>query len=968
MSKIFGENEVIEEVDMYDEFSKNFLTYAATVNLGRSFPHVADGLKPSQRRSIFAMWQSGLKPGNMSKSAKAVSATMGDYHPHGDCLSYDTMFISSDDNVKNATIGELYNAGVDEFPVYAYDDNGSVVKAVAHSFRVGQVATKKFIINMTNDDTITCTSNHPILTTEGWMKAEDIYTLMEEGDTVYLWHLLGKSIDDPLTNEPMPISSIEVFECEPTPMYDFTVDGHENAIILIGSLGGVLNRYVCIHNSSIYETIVRMQQDFKMRVPLIEGRGGWGTFSNPSASAMRYTECSLSKESLLMLGVHPWTSSKKAEVNEDVVHMVANYDGSKLEPVVMPSLFPNLVINGFKGVGQGVNGSLPQHEPGQVMDLALHMVDSPNPRASTVVSKLPGPDIPTKCNIFDDDGGIEAYLTTGVGSYIMRGEHHIESKGKNKSIVFTSLPYESNPEKVIDAIREMVDNGTLPPNVTAEDETGKDVRIVVNCKDNDVDAILDTLLYYSKVGVQQRHTVNNVVFTGKKLKVMSVVECLQEWLDHRRKVIVKRSINRRKKAEDRLHIVEGFIKMVPMAEKILVLVRNSKDRSTASQKMVKTMGFSERQADAILSMNISQLTKVSISDFDDEKKKLTADIQELTSIIDDHDVLQDVLKKEIREVRKIIKSDRKSTIMEGSAAVSKPDLTAFEDAISGYFATSRDNWVRWVSRPNINFDLNGDYVSSLVPTDSLKPIIAVTSQGKAALLDVDDLMKNNKNFSNVKLMLTTMSGEKLSPGEKIVTVFSAGDDSDLVMFTKNGEVKRLPYDKFSTKKRGQIFWVSTVKDGDEIISAAQVSDAQHLIGVSSDGKMVRIPVDDVAARMGNKAGTMMFQKVAKGQKLVAAFPELEYIVYGVHASHGDKLAKVKSEVIPLAKKGGVGKVCVKPSDLVVTAIPANDKCTIVYGKDDFDKVSLSDVSEGIVLTPRKMTEAKGLQAGIMTSE
>lgn len=966
MSKIFGENEVISEVDMYDEFSRNFIDYAATVNLQRAFPHVADGLKPSQRRAIFAMWESGLKPGNMSKSAKAVSATMGDFHPHGDCLDYDTMFISADGS-GNKTIGELYDSGVDTFQVYSWDGEG-LVSATAHSFRVGQVATQKYVINLTNEASITCTANHPILTTQGWLKAEDIHSRMEDGEHVYLWHQVGSTMDNPLSVDPTPICGVDIIDCEPTPMYDFTVDEHENAVIHIGSLGGVMDRMVCVHNSSIYETIVRMQQGFKMRVPLVDGRGGWGTFSNPVASAMRYTECSLNKEALLILGVHPWTPSKRAEVNENVVRMVANYDGSKVEPVIMPSLFPNLVINGFKGLGQGVAGSLPQHDPTQVMDLALHMVDSPNPRVSTVISKLPGPDIPTKCQIFDDDGGIESYLTTGVGSYIMRGEHHIEKNGKNKSIVFTSLPYESNPEKVINAIREMVDNGTLPPNITADDETKKDVRIVVNCKNNDVDVVFNTLCYYSNVGIQQKHTVNNLVFTGKRLKTMSVVECLQEWLDHRRKVITTRSINRKAKAEKRLHIVDGFIKMVPIAEKILVLVRSSKNRSDALDRMVKDMGFSQEQADSILSMNISQLTKVSISDFDDEKKDLEANISELDSIINDHDVLQDVLKKEIREARKMLNGGRKSTIMEGSASVAKPDLTAFEDAISGYLAVSRDNWVRWVSRPNINFDLNGDYVSSLVSTDSLKPIVVVTSKGKAALLDADSLMKNNKNFSNVKLMLTTMSGEKLEPGEKIVNVFSALNDSDLIVFTKHGEVKRLPYDKFSTKKKGQVFWVSTVKKGDEIISASQVSGSEHFIGVSSDGKMVRVPSSEVAARMGNKAGTMMFQKLTKGQKIVAAFPESEYIVYGVHASHGDKLAKVKSEDIPIANKGVQGKVCVKPSDLIVTAIPSGKEGTIVYGKDDFEQIPLSDIAEGIVLTPKRMTEAKSLQAGIMATE
>ena len=963
MSQYFGENEVIEEVDMYDEFSRNFIDYAATVNLQRAFPHVADGLKPSQRRSIFAMWESGLRPGNMSKSAKAVSATMGDYHPHGDCLDYDTVFVSSDGS-GNKTIGELYDSGVTEFQVYSWDGE-KVVEATAHSFRVGQVATKTYTITMSNDSSFTCTSNHPILTTEGWVKAEDIYASMEDGHQVYLWHHIGVNVDNALSDEPMPISSVTIEVCDPTPMYDFTVDGHENAIIEIGSVGGIMGRYVCVHNSSIYDTIVRMQQKFKMRVPLIEGRGGWGTFSNPTPSAMRYTECSLNKEALLILGVHPWTSSKKAEVNENVVKMVANYDGSKEEPTVMPSLFPNLIINGFKGLGQGVSGFLPQHEPGQVMDLALHMVDSPNPRVSTVLNKLPGPDIPTGCKVFDDNGGIEKYMTTGVGSYIMRGEHHIETQGKNKSIVFTSLPSDSNPEKVIDNVRRMVDEGLLPPNITAADETKTGVRVVIDCKKNDVDPILDTLFYYSSAGVQERNVVNNVVFTGTKLKTMSVVECLQEWLDHRRKVIVRRSINRKEKAEKRLHIVEGFIKMVPVAEKILVLVRASKDRATALNKMVKDMGFSQEQSDAILSMNISQLTKVSISDFDDEKKNLESTIEELDNIINDHDVLQDVLKKEIRETKKLIKGDRKSELMEGSAAVTKPDLTVFEEAIQGYLATSRDNWVRWVSRPNINFDLNGDYVSSLVHTDSLRPIVVVTSKGKAALLDVDDLMKNNKNFSNVKLMLTTMSGEKLEPGEKIVNVFSALDDSDLVMFTKNGEVKRLPYDKFSTKRKGQVFWVSTVKKGDSIISATQVSDAQHFIGVSSDGKMVRVPVDEVAAKMGNKAGTMVFQRLTKGQHVVASFPESDYVVYGVHAAHGDKLAKVKSVDIPIANKGVQGKVCVKPSDLIVTAIPS-DGDTIVYGKDDFEQIPLSDIAEGIVLTPKRMTEAKSLQAGIMS--
>lgn len=969
----FGENEVIDDVFFVNEMKKNFHDYQTMVNLSRAIPAIEDGLKPVQRRVVYAMWENGFKPKTMVKAAQIVAATMGDYHPHGDCLAGDTVMVSSDSSVPNTTIEELTEQG-GTFPVYAWD-NGEIVPAVAYGFRVGQISTATYHIEVHSTvideygkraqqiNKIECTGNHPMLTDDGWSTAEQMYTdVAVYQKDVQLW---SKQCGE---SRFVSVSNIYYEECEPQNMYDFTVDNYESAMILSHDSRGFPLAFMA-HNSALYGTAVNMEQDFKFRVPLVHGQGGWGTISNPEASAMRYTEGSMSVPATLMVGMKPWSSSVKAEADEDYIATKTNYNGKKQEPIILPALFPNLVINGYQGVGTGVSGSLPQHDPGEVMDLALYMVDSPNPRLSTVMDKLPGPDIPVGCLIFDDNGGIESYINTGVGSFVMRARHEFVKDGKHTDIVFTNLPQNVVPEMVVEGIRTLVEKKKIPVDIIAKDNTDAVVKVTVDCGKNDPEQVLQSLLFHKGTTcLQTKSSVSNVVVYENRLQTVSVIDCIRVWIDHRKKIIVDRSNHKINTNNARIHILDGFIYLAPIAEEVLQVVRDSENRKDAAVKLQDKWSFSEIQADAILSMNISQLTKVSISELHNDRDALIADNEYLQDIVDNESSLKKVLKEEIKHTKKIIDDGRKSVIMQGSSQVSAPQLSVKESSISGFFAVTQNNWVRWLSRTtNMVRDLDGDYVHRVSKIDTATPVLVVTTEGRGVLLDLLELSKNKKGYSNVKMLLSTMK-DGLNPSENIVNIMSIEDGQDVVLFTEKGEVKRLPAESFVEQKKQKMFFVAGVKKEDSIICFSTIKDQDRIGVVSEQGKMVVVDSEAIAPKKGNKAATNPLIKLGTGDKAVSGVvfssQEDNSLVY---STVSDNMGRIFAPNVSVSNRNTKGETIVRPNESVAQFIVASKDDTLVYGGDDFEFVTAQDVPLGTKMMPKKMLSAAGSSKNLNVS-
>lgn len=800
----FGYGEEIPDLDMKDELEDAFNVYAAKANFDRAFPAIEDGLKPVHRRVVYGLDTENIRPGKLTKAAKAVAVVMGDYHPHGD--------------------------------------------------------------------------------------------------------------------------------------------------------------------ASIYGTIVNMEQDFKMRVPLIHGQGGWGTINLPVASAMRYPECSLTEEATVLAGLHVWSDSKKSEVREGFLPTMKNYTGEKDEPIRLPALFPNLVINGYTGgLGVGVAGSLPPHDPTQTLDLALHLINSPNVRTSTALSKLPGPDIPTGCQVFDDNGGIESYMTTGEGSFIMRADYEVVTEGRKKYLVFTSVPYGVSPEDVVAGIESKVNDGSLPVDVSARNHTSKNVDVRVFCGKTDPETLAQALFYYGgKTKLQTRETVKNLVLVDNcRLEIVGVIDCLKAWLDHRRNCIRLRSEKRREDVLRRIEIVEGYIKMVPLAQQIVKLVQDSDSRSDAAAAMMAKWDFTELQADSILSMTISQLTKASNKDYAGELTKLNGTLDHLNDIINDYEVLQQVLTDEVRAVRKFLKGDRQSVLMEGNSAVSKPKISVADSAVTGSLAVTNDRWVRWVSRGDIKRDLGGDYVESVYRLDTSIPVVAVTSDGRGVTLDTLALSKEKKSgYTNLKMSLA----KSLNAGESIVAVVPAPGESDLLLTTAQGGAKRLAHKGFETQKAGRVYDVVKLKDGDTVVSASAVSGDDFLmVSVSESGKLTAVPSDQVAAKAGRGTGTNPLMKLDSGDVVVSTFvvdkDSKDSLVY---ATESDHLARIYVPNLEVHNRNVKGTTVLRPSEGMARAVLVPQGEKVVCGDDTFTEFEVTDVPMGVKMTPKGMLSAVDSHVRLMT--
>lgn len=728
-------------------------------------------------------------------------------------------------------------------------------------------------------------------------------------------------------------------------------------------------------DASIYDSLVRSAQPFSLRVPLFHPQGNFGSPGDPrSYAAMRYTECSIARTGAAMLGVHYGGDSRRAEVDEGFVPTIENYDGRSRWPEALPTLFPNFVINGSSGVGVAMKGESPPHNPLEALELARHMVDSPNPRLSTVLRIMPGPDLPSGCDVHDCDGGIGDYMMDGAGAFVQRAVWRIsdDPSGGGKIIEYTAVP-DNNLDGLVQKINELshpVDESkeaTLPPGVVAVQESDVDgsEKVVVSCGDVDPGHLAKVLLR-SGVGLQKRVTVSSRAVVDGQARKVGTVEAIRLWLDHRREYILLRSEARRDKAAARLNIVEALIAAAPVAEEIIGIVRSSAGHDEARAALCSRLGFNEEQAEAVLAMNVSKLTHASIDALTGEAAELRETIAVNERILSSDQEVNAVVKAEIAEAKELLSGfTRLSRVVDAPATLPNVDVDLMAaQAEPGFIAITADHWIRWVKRTRIKRDLDGDYVTSIVATDTNQSVVVVTDRGRVVRIPVADVARK-QDFVNVKMhLVSTLRRDKLTGGERIVALSVEGDDAhDLVMFTRDGKIKRLSGAGYFAKPTDRMHTAANLGDGDAVIAAATVRNDAGVLAVAAtaDGFMLSVGLDKVSVKKGAAARPNGFMRLASGDRVVGAC---------LLAPGGSVVYVTGQGALGRCEPRGTGNVGTKGGRIVGKKIGLSGLCCVpgdghvtVVGDGEHRDIALDGIPRGTGLSAAALSRGPHVEQG-----
>ncbi|GAA5106593.1 DNA topoisomerase IV subunit A [Haloechinothrix salitolerans] len=634
-------------------------------------------------------------------------------------------------------------------------------------------------------------------------------------------------------------------------------------------VGDVMGRYHPHGDTAIYDAMVRLAQDFSMNVPLIDPHGNFGS-PDDGPAASRYTEARLSQEAMLLVG----------ELGEDTVDFRPNYDGSLEEPSVLPAAFPNLLVNGTSGIAVGMATNMIPHNMGEVINAARHLIEHPDASLDTLMEFVPGPDLPTGGTLLGLDQVRKAY-ETGRGVVRMRAKAEtgpLEGSRGRQAITVTELPYAVGPEKIIEKITDEVSKSKRLTGIAdVKDLTDREngTRLVIECKVGvNPQALLADL--YRLTPMEQSFGINNLVLVDGTPATLGLKELLEVFLRHRYEVVTRRTRYRRRKREERLHLVEGLLKALLDIDKVIKLIRGSENAKAAREGLMKRFKLSEIQANYILDTPLRRLTKYDKLELDAEHDKLREEIAELSKILDDEAVLKQVVSDELAKIAEDFPTPRRTSLIDGDLkevlAASQPagPLEVADDpcqvilSATGLVARTAAESEEVSEKRRRSGRTKHDAVAAVVHTTARGQFLLVTSQGRAFKTDVLPLPVLPEQTGTVSLR-GGMPATELVPiddGERIVGIAPLGEQAEgspgLALGTRNGVVKVCSPD---WPVRADEFDVISLKDDDEVVGASWLTDGEEtLVFVSTAASLLRFEASLVRPQ-GLKGGGMAGMKL-----------------------------------------------------------------------------------------------------------
>ena len=605
--------------------------------------------------------------------------------------------------------------------------------------------------------------------------------------------------------------------------------------------GHVMGQYHPHGNQAIYDALVRMAQPFSLRHPLIDFHGNYGS-PDFEPAAERYTECRLAPLAMQIL----------AGIDEDTVDFVDNYSGDFTEPSVLPSRFPNLLVNGSQGIAVGMATNIPPHNLAEVIDATLYLIDNPQATPDDLMAFVKGPDFPTGAYILGRAGIIDAYRT-GRGSVRMRARAEIVEGKTHTEIVVSELPYQVSVSSVASKIADLVDSRQIEgirdiKNLSA----GEDTKLVVYLKrDANANVVLNNL--YKHTPLQSNFPVNMVALVDGVPRTLNLVQALQAYIDHQVVVITRRSQHRLQKARDRAHIVEGLLKALDMIDAIIALIRGSDDRDAARQGlMAAPFEFSEIQANHILDMTLSRLTRLGRSQLEEELAKLRETIAELEAILGDEGRLRQVIKDEMGEIRAKHASPRRAEITFDPGDLDNLDLIDDEELVvtmtrAGYIKTVAADAFRTQGRGGRGIAgaklKDQDYVERIIHTTAHAYLLFFSNRGKVYRLRAHEIPMKDRTARGTAIVNLL----QLDAGERIQAIIDTRDYETarfLFFATKRGMVKKTLFTEYDSSRRDGLIAIN-LKDDDELVRVIQTSGGDDIFMVSRHGTTIRFSEDEV---------------------------------------------------------------------------------------------------------------------------
>ncbi len=629
-------------------------------------------------------------------------------------------------------------------------------------------------------------------------------------------------------------------------------------------VGQVMGRYHPHGDSSIYDALVRLAQDFTINEPLIDGHGNFGNEDGDGAAAMRYTECRLSKVADELL----------RDIDKDTVDFMPNFDEQYMQPTVLPSRFPNLLVNGSDGIAVGMATNIPPHNLNEVIDAVVAMIDNPNITIDELMNIVPAPDFPSRCEILNNNAIREAYRT-GHGGVIMRAKTEFEKfdDGKRYRIVATSIPYQVNKANLIKQIASLVKDKKIEGISDLRDESGRDgMRIAIELKrDANPNVILNQLFKMSQL--QLNFGINFLALVGKEPKVLNLQEMIFYYLDFQREVIVRRTKFDLNKAEERAHILEGLVVAVTNIDEVIKIIKTSADRQTAMTNLQNRFNLTERQANAILEMKLSRLTGLEVEKLKAELAELEVTIEKLKAILADSTKIDEIIRNELLEIKAKYPTPRKCEIVYNADDIDIGDLIERHDVVisltkEGYIKRlpvdeykSQNRGGRGV---NAHKTKEEDTVMSMFVANSHDDLMFFSNLGKVYMLRayfIPEAGRQNKGRALVNLL-------QLEADEKISTImrYERGEDVSLVIATKDGLIKKTHISEFKeVRKNGKI--AIKLNEGDNLVSAVLVHEGDELLMASNNGKCLRFSESNVRA-MGRTSHGVKSMKIDEDEEII----------------------------------------------------------------------------------------------------
>jgi DNA gyrase subunit A len=633
--------------------------------------------------------------------------------------------------------------------------------------------------------------------------------------------------------------------------------GHVKSARVTGEVMGKLHPH---GDGAIYDALVRMAQPFTLRVPMIDGHGNFGSLDDGPAAA-RYTEARLTAGSLLM----------NTDLDEDVVDFKPNYDAQLSEPEVLPAAFPNLLVNGSAGIAVGMATNMAPHNLREVVSAAIYLLNHPQATTDDLMEHIPGPDLPTGGIIVGLDGVREAY-ETGRGSFKTRARVSIESVSPRKQgIVVTELPYLVGPEKVIEKIKDGVNNKKLQGIADVTDLTDRNhgLRLVIELKTGfDPQTVLELLYRYTPM--EDSFSINNVALVNGRPATLGLRDLLGVYLAHRIIVTRRRSKNRLGKKQARLHLVEGLLKAILNIDEVIRIIRAADEVEDARTGLMSSFGLTEIQAEYILELRLRRLTKFSMIELDAEKAQLEAEIAELQRLLADDQALRNLVATELADVAEKAGDDRRTTLISDANQVvtstsRKPVSAELADTPCQVVLTASG----MIARAGIATEAasNGkrrkhDAIKTSFATSTRSDVGFVTSKGRMLRIHVGDIPSTGEAF-DPGMATAAKAFLGLPKDEQVITVIELNENNSMALGTKQGVVKRVvaeypPKDEFE---------LITLKDGDSVVGAAVATDSDELVFVTNDAQLLHFGAANVRPQ-GRPAGGMAGINLDEGAQVI----------------------------------------------------------------------------------------------------